>query len=143
MITYPYSDELMRWDDADKRYYLTEKALINNGTDLREMLSANRAINAEFIIDRVLKHVTTQIYNYIHSHSANNERQDNWIANIPSVRSIIYKALINQAEYLLTVGDPTKMLDRDKRTLGIDYNAAMLLDTTITELGVPITYQGW
>ena len=140
---YPYSDEVMRWDDDLKRYYLTEKALINNGSDLREMLSANSAVNAEFVINRVLKHTTEVVYNYIHSHSTANARQDEWIEKIPSLRSIIYNALINQAEYLLSVGDPTKTLDRDKRTMGIDVTAAHILDTTVPEIGVPITYQGW
>ena len=143
MTTYPYSDELMRWDEASCRYYLTEKALVNNDTNLREMLSANRAINAEFIINRVVRHVTEQVYNYIHSHSTNTERQDQWIKHIPSLRSIIYNALINQAEYLLAVGDPTKTLERDKREMGIDVNAAHILDETVPEIGVPITYQGW
>ena len=140
---YPYSDELMRWDDTTKRYYLTEQALKVNGTDLRAMLAANSTVNAEFTINRVLKHTTEQIYNYIHKHSADNARQDEWIATIPSVRRYIYDALVHQAEYLLSIGDPTKTLDRDKRAMGIDVNAAMTLDTTIPELGIPITYQGW
>ncbi len=142
-VSYPYSDELMRWDEGDKRYYLTEQALIESGTDVRAMLAANDAVNADFIINRVLKHTTTQIYNYIHKQSTNNARQDAWIEKVPSLRAIIYDALLLQAEYLLSVGDPTRTLERDKREMGVDVNAIEKLNTTVAELGIPVTYSGW
>jgi hypothetical protein len=142
-VSYPYSDELMRWDEGDKRYYLTEQALIESGTDVCAMLAANDAVNADFIINRVLKHTTTQIYNYIHKQSTNNTRQDAWIEKVPSLRAIIYDALLLQAEHLLSVGDPTRTLERDKREMGVDVNAIEKLNTTVAELGVPVTYSGW
>ena len=138
----PYSDERMAWDGERKRYFLTEEALVESGTDLRAMLSANDTVGADFVIRRVLTHATAQIYNYIHSTSVNNERQDNWIAKVPSLRPIIYNALLNQVEYLLSVGDPTRTLNRDNRAMGVDENAKAILDTVIPELGIPITYSG-
>jgi hypothetical protein len=61
---------------------------------------------------------------------------------VPSLRALIYEALLNQAEYLLMVGDPTRTFDRDKRDMAIDVNTANILNTTVPELGVPIIYSG-
>lgn len=139
---YPYSDELMRWDEASRRYYLTEDALLQNGINLRGRLDANDTVNAYNVITRLLKHTSNMIYNYIHSFSIDNYAQDERIATIPSLRSIIYDALICQAEYLLLNGDFSRSADPAKRALAIDDNAKQRLSDTAPELGVSILYSG-
>ena len=133
----------MRWDDERKRYYLTEKALADSGTDIREMLSANDTVRANTIINNLLVQVSNIIYNYIYSHSAYNERQDYIIANCPSMRRIMLDAMIAQASYLMLVGDPGKTLDESKRTMTVDVQAKEILNTTIRELGISILYGGY
>lgn len=141
-MTYPYSDDLMFFDEARNRYILTEAALTANGTFLRQKLSYNKTIDPSTVITRVLTRVSEMIYTYIHSFSANNYVQDKLIAEIPSLRPIIYDALLCQAEYFLLKGDLTRDLDKNIRALAIDDNAKRYLETNVRELGYPITYAG-
>ncbi len=138
----PYSDTLLRWDAGSKRYYITEDALIANGTNLRAKLAANRAADANAIINRVLNQATVMIYGYIHSFNTNNAAQDNIIARIPSMREIIFNALLFQAEYIAQRGILTRSLNPETRKLGVDESAKDELNREITELGIPITYAG-
>jgi hypothetical protein len=50
----PYTDERLRWDDYENRYYLTEKALINIGIDIRSRLAFNKVSSPEYIINGFL-----------------------------------------------------------------------------------------
>ena len=138
----PYSDDLMTYDKRMGRYVLTEKALIMSGTDLRARLSYNRTIDPTTVINRVLTRVSEMIYNYIHSFNANNKRQDELMATLPSLRNIIYNAMLNQAEYFIMNGDLSRSPEADMRRLAIDNSAKEYLDTVIPEYGVPITYSG-
>lgn len=138
----PYSDDMLSYDTLRGRYMLTETALEMNGTDLRTRLEFNRTANAVSIINRVLSRVSEMIYNYIHSFNHDNRRQDELIAHIPSLRSIIYYAMLNQAEYFILNGDLSRSPEPDKRALAIDPTAKEYLNTIIPEIGVPITYSG-
>lgn len=137
-----YSDDKMIFDDFSGRYILTEQALIDNGTDIRKRLEQNRTVNATAVINRVLHRVSDMIYNYIHKFNADNKQQDLWIATIPSLREIIYRAMLEQAEYFLMNGDLSRSVEREKREFAVDYSAQETLNTAVPELGVPITYQG-
>lgn len=139
---YPYSDEYMVFNDSDRRYYLTEEALRAAGSDLREMLDGNDTVRADMIIRRLLHQTTTIIYNFIHSNSVYNGRQDWIIANVPEARPIIYNALLSQAEYILLNGDPSKSLDPTVRSLGVDEMAKATLSEVIPCLGVNLLYSG-
>ena len=138
----PYSDDYMQYNESTGRYVLTEKALTDNGTNLRARLSRNRATNATAIINRLLNRVSEMIYNYIHQFSHDNKRQDGIIAIVPGCREIIQRAMLEQAEYMLMNGDLSRSVEADKRALAIDYSARETLNTVIAELGVPITYAG-
>lgn len=134
----PYNDERMIYEDG--RYILTEAALVENGTDLRSRLQNN--LRPELVINRLLRHISAMIYNFIHSYSTENEMQDALIATVPALRPIIFAALLNQAEYVLMNGDLTRSVDRDKRAIAIDENARLALDTTVPELGCSILWAG-
>lgn len=139
---HPYSTEYMAFDEVTCRYVLTEAALEANGTQLRKRLTRNRATNATAVINRFLRRVSDIIYNYIHEFNADNKRQDEWIATLPSGRRIIEQAMLEQCEYMLMNGDLSRSVELDKRRAAIDMSAKMTLDTVIPELGVPITYTG-
>lgn len=138
----PYSDDYMTFDELRGRYVLTEKTLVDNGTDMRKRLTRNRATNAAAIIGRVLRRASDMIYNYIHQFNHDNKRQDMLISTLPSLRIIIQQAMLEQVEYLLMVGDLSRSPDAAKRAVAIDYNARETLDTVVPELNAPITYSG-
>ena len=137
-----YSDDYMIFEELTGRYVLTEQALLANGTDLRTRLERNRTVNATLVINRVLHRVSDMIYNYIHRFNLDNKQQDLWISSIPALREIIYRAMLEQAEYFLMNGDLSRSVERDKREVAIDYSAQQTLSTVVPELGAPITYQG-
>jgi hypothetical protein len=82
------------------------------------------------------------IYDYIHDFNTSNERQDYLIASIEGARPLIQKAMLQQAIYILKVGNLSLSVDDNERRKAIDYSAIRTLNTTIRELGVPITYSG-
>ena len=138
----PYSNDYMIYDEVTGHYVLTERALEDNGVQIRQRLTRNRATNATAVINRLLGHVSDMVYNYIHKFNFDNKRQDMIIATIPSCRYIIQKAMLSQCEYLLMNGDLSRSVEADKRAMAIDDNARAVLDTAIPELGYPITYAG-
>lgn len=138
----PYSDEYMQFNEATGRYVLTEYCLEANGTYLRKRLEKNKFINATAVINRFLTRVSDIIYNYIHTFNIDNTQQDIWIATIESLRLIIKKAMIEQAEYFLLNGDLSRSVEKDKRLVAIDYSVIETLNTTVPELGMPITFSG-
>lgn len=138
----PHSDDLMTFDEITGHYVLTEQALLENGTDIRKRLEQNRTVNATAVINRTLRRVSDMIYNYVHKFNHDNKQQDLWIATIPSLREIIYRAMLEQTEYFLMNGDLSRSVEREKREFAIDYSAQETLNTAVPELGVPITYQG-
>lgn len=137
-----YSDDRMIFDEYSGRYVLTERALLDNGIDIRSRLERNRTVNATAVINRTLRRVSDMIYNYIHRFNLDNKQQDLWVASIESLREIIYRAMLEQAEYFLMNGDLSRSVERDKREVAIDYSAQQTLSTVVPELGAPITYQG-
>ena len=141
-MNYPYDDEYMTFDDMEKQYVLTEKALINHGIDLRARLAQRKAIAPENVISGLLHTVSDMIYNYVCSFNNDDIRRKELIEKIPSLRQVIYKAMLYQAQYLLFVGNLSLSVDTDKRAKAIDENAKRILETTIPELGTPITYAG-
>lgn len=141
-VIQPYSDELMRYDELTNMYYLTEEALIRRGINLRARLVMTNSPSPEYVINGLLETVSELIYNYIHENSINNEYQDKIINHIEQARSIVYKALLQQAVYMLKVGNLSLSIDENVRKLAIDKSAKITLNTTITEIRRPITYTG-
>ena len=138
----PYSDNFLRLDELTGQYVLTEEALVVNGTNLRARLEYNRSIDPAAIIMRHLTRVSDVIYNFIHSYSNENERQNHAIQIIPSLRAMIYRAMLAQSEYMLLHGDLTRSTDEKKRALAIDESARRFLEATNPELGTSLLYAG-
>ena len=141
-IIQPYSDELMKFNEARNMYFLTEQALIQRGIDLRTRLAMTQCPSPEYVINGVLETVSEMIYNYIHEFAHDNEYQDKIINHIEQARNVVYRALLQQAVYMLKVGNLSLSIDENIRKRAIDQNAKITLNTTIVELGRPITYMG-
>ena len=139
---FPYSDDYMRFDELSGRYVLTEAALEAEGIFLRARLSRSPMINADAVISGLCKTATNHVYSYVHKFSNDNCRQDVFIAKIPSLRSIIYNALIEQVKYVYFGGDRTLSKDKNEQALYMAPLAVDELNTTVRELGASILYTG-
>lgn len=141
-VTYPFTDDLMRWDESTNRYILTEEALIRNGVDMRARLASGKATSPEYVINGFLNRVSTLIYAYIHKYNVNTEKQDQYIKEIPSLRTIMFNAMTSQAIYMAYNGDLSISPKEDERRAVYDMVAMEELDRYVPELGHPITYAG-
>lgn len=103
--TYPYSDDLMIFDEKTYRYYLTETALETEGIYLRARLSRSALIDVTSVINGFVRTVTTHTYTFLHQFAQNISLQDRVIATNPRVRDIIYRVMVEQAKYVIRNGD--------------------------------------
>lgn len=140
--TYPYSDDKMFFDQEIQQYVLTEQALISRGIDLRSELAATEAVTPEGVIDTFCRLASDMIYGYIHSFGADNMCQDRMIACLPSLRPVIYNAMLYQVVYLYAVGNLTLSTVQSEREKAIDETAKSWLNRTVPELGRSILYVG-
>lgn len=143
MVSYPYSDEYMVFDDATKRYVLTTKFVFDKiGVDMEGALKEREAINATVLANRFLVEVSDDIYDFIHKHNVNTARQDYWIAVVPSLRNIIQKAMEQQFVYSRLNGLLGYSSDKDVQPQTVCPKAQNTLAQIIPELGVSILYTG-
>lgn len=137
---YPYDDDLMIFDDARQMYFLTERALVENGIDIRARIGAS-APDPSFVIGGVLRAVSGMVYREIHRFNRNTHRQDAMIATVPELRPIIYNVLLNQAQYYVRNGDLTKSADPALRNMamyaGFDEDVAV-----VVPCGLSLIYAG-
>lgn len=141
--TCPYSDDYLFYNEITGHYELTEKALIEKaGVNIRARMSATAAISPETAINNLTQTVSDMIYQFIHDHNVNNDRQDCLIATIPELRQIILKAMCYQALYVLNVGNLYLSTKPEERANAIDYLAQSVLNNTVRCLGCSILYGG-
>ena len=143
VITYPYSDEYMTFDEATNRYILTPKYVLDKiGVDLEGSLNERNAINPQIMAQRFLTEVSDDIYEYIHSHNVNTAKQDYLIANIPSLRPIIQKAMDQQFMYSRLNGILGYSVEKEVQAQRICPKAVDTLLQVVPEIGVSILYTG-
>ena len=140
--TYPYNDEYMVFDTTLNQYLLTEAALLKFGVNIRARISATSGIAPENEINYAVYRVSNIIYGYIHEHNTNNSLQDYLIAKVPSLRQIMFKAMIAQLLYMFRVGALDDSTDEKERTLVVTNEARRELNRTLPEFGFSILYTG-
>lgn len=139
----PYSDDYMTFDEQSGRYVLTEKyAFEELGLELYGDVNARGSTSEQIAVARILKQCSNIVYNYIHSFSVYNARQDFLIATIPSARKMIMDAMGEQLIYMAQVGDLSRSTDSEKRKLAVDESAKQTLERTLPEIGTTILYCG-
>lgn len=126
----------------NNRIYLTEKAVNDYGINLRERINMLGIDSPETVIKSILRQVTRQVYNYIHSFSIYNELQDWTILNIKSAANIVIDALLIQVEYVTQVGNLSFSMDKSHRELILSSELYDQLSITIPEIGRSIIYSG-
>jgi hypothetical protein len=132
----PYSDDYLTYNENTGRYVLTTKNLLENyGINLDS--SAN-SVGAQGILNMV----SISIYNFIHKHNFNNEKQDYMIASTEKGRKIINDAMCMQFMYIRQAGYLSRSTDKDKRAMAIDEDAKEILSQVIPEFGCSVLYCG-
>ena len=141
MLIKPYSDDYMTYDEAQNRYVLTEKAVLDEyGIDLSaEALDSGNLIAVKSILRRVSKNV----YNFIHGFSCQNETQDLMIARSESGRQMIQAALLEQFLYMRVNGDLSLSSNRDERMNAVSDDVREILERRLPEYcGYSVLYSG-
>lgn len=142
-ITYPYNDDNMIFDENLNQYLLTETALMNYGVNLRARLSSTSGVSPESQINYAVYRVSNIIYGFIHEHNTNTSLQDYYLAKVPSLRQIIFKAMLAQALYMFNVGALDDSTDERLRSMAITNEAIRELNKDVPELRLPtILYTG-
>ena len=142
-VTYPYDDGYMVFDKDTNRYILTEAYLKDKmGINLESSIKEQSGASASILIQRFCEEASDDVYDYIHQFSANNARQDYWIATIPSLRAIIQKAMDKQLMYSRLNGILGYSSNKDVQAQRICPKAIDVLNTVVPELGVSILYTG-
>jgi len=136
------NDNYMIFDELTNQYKLTEKAILRMGIDLRSRLAERKAPNPEMIIERFLDDVSTTIYAYIHDCNINNERQDWLIRHTESGREYVYRAMLQQAPYLLKNGNLLYSVKPEERAVAVIDSAKAILSRPLRETGRALTYAG-
>ena len=139
---FPYDDEYMKFDEERGQYVLTEKALIDRGINLRADFSETDTITPDAGILTIVYTASDMIYGYIHEFSVDNMRQDYLISKLPSLRKIIFEAMLYQAIYIRRVGNLYLSTDDNERKKAIDEIAKQWLGRTVPELCTSILYAG-
>jgi hypothetical protein len=142
-VIYPYSDEYMIFEEDSKRYVLTSKYVFEVlGVDLEGALSERKAVNVQVMVKHFLTEVSDDIYDFIHAHGFNTEKQDYLISKCPSLRKIIQKAMGQQFIYSRLNGLLGYSVEAEKQQAKICPKARETLLQTAPELGFSILYTG-
>ena len=154
-VSYPFSDEYMKYDYTRHRYVLTEKGVeVMTGINLRKQV--NTAIGQEANLTQYyLRLISDKIYNFIYSRSDNKTLLEFILAKSQTSRQMLFDAMIAQTVYFVTNGDVSQfagvnikngtVMDRKAiKANSISPDAEnILLNTDIPELeGNTVLYQG-
>ena len=139
----PYNDDYMIFNKVTGRYVLTEQAFIDYGYDIRSQIISGGMTSPEQIIKGFFRTVSDIVYGYIHKFSADNMRQDRFIATLPSLRPIIMQAMLYQAAFVYLNGNLLLSTKPEERERAIDETCIEMLNQTVPEIGTSILYMGY
>lgn len=155
-LTYPLTDDLMKYDKVRHRYVLTRY-----GVELVTGINLERQVNAAVgqtsnMADFYLRMVSDKIYNYVYSKADNKPLLEYVMAKSQTARQMLFDAMIAQTLFFITNGDISQFSGVnikngnviDRRVIKenmISPDAEMtLLNTDIPELGGnTVLYQGY
>ena len=104
----PFSDNLMEWHE-DKRRYVLKKTAFESATGINLEQRINGAAGeTSNMINFYLDNVSLKIYSYIYSHTVSKSDMLYVLAHSPVARGMLYDAMIQQAVYFVTNGDPSQ-----------------------------------
>ena len=98
-LTYPLTDDLMKYDKIRHRYVLTRRGVeLTTGINLEKQV--NTAIGqASNMADFYLRMISDKIYNFIYSKSDNKELLEYVMAKSQTSRQMLFDAMIAQKNF--------------------------------------------
>lgn len=152
-MEYPYSNEYMTYDKEEHKYILTNKAVMDYlGLDLIGQLNNVNSVAEQNKVNWFLYKISDLIYSYIYKFSDRNDIQEYILAKCPSARNIVFKAMLEQVEYMRVNGELATYsgVNLTKGTVMPSFKNRFVcemakdkLNTIISETGMPITYNGF
>lgn len=151
-MEYPYSNEYMTYDKEEHKYILTSQAVIDYlGINLISELNDINSVASQNKVNWFLYKVSDLIYSYIYKWNIRNDIQEYIIAKIPSARNIIFKAMLEQVEYMKVNGELATFsgVNITKGQVMPSFASRFIcemakdkLNTIVKETGYPLTYSG-
>ena len=139
----PFSDGYTIFDKTKNRYILTEKYIADNtGINLFARLNTKGSANPQATVNGFLDRISALTYSFIDKHAINTEYRRYIIAHAPSARAIMQEAMLAQALYVLTEGDLSLSVEKDKREFWFDETANIALQKPLRETGYCLLYTG-
>ena len=146
-MTYPLTDNQMKYDKVRHKYVLTRYGVeLTTGINLEKQV--NTAIGqASNMADFYLRMISDKIYNFIYSKSDNKELLEYVMAKSQTARQMLFDAMIAQTLFFITNGDISQfsgvnikngtVIDRRviKENMISPDAEMLLLNTDIPELG--------
>jgi DNA integrity scanning protein DisA with diadenylate cyclase activity len=131
------------YNEYTGRYLLTAQYVSEKmGFNLQASILERGGESSAILIERFLEEASDDIYDYIHSFSIYNERQDYWIRTFDSAKKILQKAMDKQLMYSRLNGILGYSSSKDVQAQRICPKAIDVLNTVIPELGVSLLYTG-
>lgn len=118
MYTKPFTDDKLRWDEYEERYFITEDALKLAGVDLRaRFTSAGK--NADSVVKSMIRLASSIFYGYLHDGSLSTEIQDHFVHHTLDCRVGIYRSLLEIAISLARYGNRFDSVEEAERIVAI------------------------
>lgn len=121
-----YSDEMMVFDEAKKRYILTDQCALAQNINLDQELNSAGVTAKNNLPDQILDRVSKTVYNYVYAHGGRDVKQRK-MAEDDSYRPFIQDAMIEQLLYFMTNGDLNQLARVDVQS-GREHSRAAKLD---------------
>lgn len=104
--SYPFDDEIMKYDYAAHRYVLTSSGVLSQlGENLDVILNTTGDADSGTLAARVLRRVSQTVYMYLYRDTANEEWLEYILATYPPLREWVQEMLQAQLLYMLANGD--------------------------------------
>lgn len=104
--TFPYDDEIMKYDYSAHRYVLTVDGVLHElGTDLKQRLNPGDDANPSALAARFLAQVSRVVYNAIYKYTQDEAVMEYLLAVYPPLRARIKEMLQAQLLYMLVNND--------------------------------------
>lgn len=153
-MTYPFDDEALTYNYEEHRYVLKKEYVLDKtGIDLSRVLNPGYSSEPQKLANQFLDELSSEIYNWIYEHNANNLYQEFVMAKSPDFRVYLKRAMLEQVLYVLRNGDLRQYSGINLKTgqiidpkllkiKSISPNTQSELDKIIPGYGIAITYQG-
>lgn len=124
-MSYPYSNNDMKYDYATHRYTLTPECVLRElGLDLGTEANVAGNANPSAFALQALNKISRQVYNYIYETASDTAEWEKLLAVTPSVRDKLKRMMLAQLEYVSNAGYAPN-------TSGINRTTGQMMDVNL------------